>query len=30
VETTFRTNIMLTFLKSITFRRFDRLDQNAS
>jgi len=26
----FRNNIMLNFLESITFMRFDRFDQNAS
>jgi len=29
VETAFRQDIMLNFLDSITFMRFDRLDQNA-
>jgi hypothetical protein len=30
VDTTFLKDIMLNFLESITFMRFDRLDQNAS
>jgi hypothetical protein len=30
VDTTFREDIMLNFLESITFMRFDQLDHNAS